>query len=194
MTTRTPVNTVNLDQYGHEALPWSAAVERLEAAATPGADVFTVLGTVTPDGRPHAAPVGALWIDGAWYVVTGPGTRKARNLANNPACTLSARLAGADMVFEGQAHRVTDASELEHVAAVYRTHGWPAEVTGDRFTAPYTAPSGGPPPWNLYRLACERAFAVATAPPLDGATKWTFARGHSRRWRESHIAGNIAGM
>jgi hypothetical protein len=41
-----------------------------------GQDVFTVLGTVTPDGGPHAAPVGALWIDGARYVVTGPGTRR----------------------------------------------------------------------------------------------------------------------
>lgn len=175
MTNPEPVQTVNLNQYGHEALPWSGVVERLDAATASGKDVFTVLGTVTPDGRPHAAPVGAMWIDGAWYVVTGPGTRKGRNLAHNPACTLSVRHEGFDVVFEGQAHRVTEPAELEHVAAFYRAGGWPAEVEGDAFTAPFTAPSGGPPPWNLYRIACEQAFGVGSAPPIDGATKWTFA-------------------
>lgn len=169
-----PINTVNLDQYGHDALPWSAVTEKLDGTK-PGTDVFTVLGTVLPDGRPHAAPVGALWIDGAWHVVAGPSTRKARNLAQNPACTLTARLEGFDVVFAGRAQRVTDAKELERVAEVYRANGWPAEVEGDAFTAPYTAPSGGPPPWNLYRVACEEAFGVTTAPPLNGATKWTFA-------------------
>lgn len=177
MTNPQAINTVNLDQYGHDAMPWSAVAARLEASTTSSEDVFTVLGTVSPDGRPHAAPVGSMWIDGTWYVVTGPGTRKGRNLAHNSACTLTARLSGVDIVFEGQARRVTESKELEHVAEVYRDHGWPAQVEGEQFTAPYTAPSGGPPPWNLYRIAHERAFAVATAtaPPLDGATKWTFA-------------------
>lgn len=175
MTNSEPVNTVNLDQYGDDPLPWSAVAEQLESGTTSGKDVFTVLGTVLPDGRPHAAPVGAMWIDGAWYVVSGPGTRKARNLAHNPACTLSARLATIDVVFAGEAHRVTDPDELERVAEVYRGGGWPAEVAGDAFTAPYTAPSGGPPPWNLYRIACERAVGVGSAPPVSGATKWTFA-------------------
>jgi Pyridoxamine 5'-phosphate oxidase len=95
MTNPEPVNTVNLDQYGDDALPWSAVAERLDSGTASGQDVFTVLGTVTPEGRPHAAPVGAMWVDGAWYVVSGPGTRKARNLAHNPACTLTARLAGS---------------------------------------------------------------------------------------------------
>jgi nitroimidazol reductase NimA-like FMN-containing flavoprotein (pyridoxamine 5'-phosphate oxidase superfamily) len=170
-----PSNTVNLDQYGHDPMPWSAVAERLQAATAAGDDIFTVLGTVKPDGRPHAAPVGAMWIDGAWYVVTGPGTQKARNLANNPGCTLSARLPGADVVFSGDAHRVTDPEELEHVAEAYRRGGWPAEVEGDTFTAPYTAPSGGPAPWNLYRIDCHQAVAVATGESLNGATKWTFA-------------------
>ncbi len=178
MTHREPVATVNLDQYGHAALPWSLVTDALDTRPTkpdvPGQDFFTVLGTVLPDGRPHAASVGVMWIDGAWYVVSGPGTRKSRNLANNPACTLTAKLPGIDVVFMGEAHRVTDAKTLEGVAAVYRGVGWPAEVDGDTFTAPYTAPSGGPPPWYLYRITCQQAFGVASAPPLDGATKWVF--------------------
>ena len=175
MTNPDPIDTVNLDQYGHAPLPWSAVVERLDAATASGQDVFTVLGTVLPDGRPHAAAVGALWIDGAWYVVSGPGTQKSRNLADRPACTLTARLPGIDVVFTGEAHRVTEPAELERVAAVYRAGGWPAEVAGDAFTAPYTAPSGGPGPWNLYRMACEQAVGVGGSEQVNGATKWTFS-------------------
>jgi hypothetical protein len=178
MSTQEPTKTINLDQYGLDALPWSGVIDALSAVypdpPTPGHDMFTVLGTVLPDGRPHAASVGAMWIDGAWYVVSGPGTRKSRNLANNPACTLTAKLPGIDVVFVGEGHRVIDAKELERVAVVYRGVGWPAEVEGEAFTAPYTAPSGGPPPWYLYRIACEQAFGVGTAAQVNGATKWTF--------------------
>jgi hypothetical protein len=170
-----PVNTTNLDQYGDQALPWQGVADRLATVADAGRDVFTVLGTVRPDGRPHSAPVGSLWIDDAWYVVTGPGTQKGRNLANNPACTLTARLDGIDVVFNGDAHRVTDGAELERIAAVYRAQGWPAEVADGAFTAPYTAPSGGPPPWYLFRIAATSVVGVGSSADVNGATKWTFA-------------------
>ena len=39
------------------------------------------MATVRPDGRPHSAGVGAVWVDGALYFVSGPGTLKSRNLA-----------------------------------------------------------------------------------------------------------------
>ena len=84
------------------------------------------------------------------------------------------RLRGIDLVLEGEAHRVTDSSILERVAAVYRTSGWPAEVEGAALTAPYSAPSAGPAPWYLYRLTLHTAVGVATAEPY-GATRWDFA-------------------
>jgi hypothetical protein len=179
MTHPEPISTLNLNQYGDESLAWSGVLAALAATypdpPAEGREQFTVLGTVLPDGRPHAASVGAYWIDGAWYVVSGPGTRKSRNLAANPACTLTAKLPGLDVVFVGEAQRVTDPAELKRVAAVYRGAGWPAEVEGDAFTAPFTAPSGGPPPWYLYRIALQEAFGVGTSESTDGATKWTFA-------------------
>jgi hypothetical protein len=46
-------------------------------------------------------------------------------------------------------------------------------VEGDAFTAPFSAPSAGPPPWQLYRFTFETAFGVATDEPY-GATRWTF--------------------
>ncbi len=178
MTHREPIATVNLNRYGDQALPWNGVMAALRTAypeiPTTGTDQHTVLGTVLPDGRPHAAAVGAAWIDGSWYVVSGPGTRKSRNLAVNPACTLTAKVPGLDVVFSGDATRVTDPVELERVAAYYRGEGWPAEVEGDAFTAPFMAPSGGPPPWHLYRIACRQAVGVGTTEATDGATKWVF--------------------
>lgn len=173
MTEREPVSTTNLDQYGDTPLQWSRA---RDALAAKNDEVFPsfFLGTVTPAGRPHAAGVGAVWHDGDVYVVAGPGTRKARNLEANPACTVSVSLPGMDLVLEGEASRVVDTEPLERLAAVYREGGWPAEVQGDAFTAPYTAPSGGPPPWNLYRVTVRTAFGVASAEPA-GATRWRFA-------------------
>jgi hypothetical protein len=119
--------------------------------------------------------VGALWFDGDFYVVSGPGTRKSRNLAANPACTISAALRGIDLVFDGEATTVTDVPTLERLAALYREGGWPAEVEGDAFTAPFSAPSAGPPPWHLYRVAFHTVIGVATEEP-HGATRWRFDR------------------
>jgi pyridoxamine 5'-phosphate oxidase-like protein len=167
-----PIETTNLDKiYGAPPVPWSFPLERLEGGALKSAaSVF--LGTVRPDGRPHAAGIGAAWYDGDVYFQTGPGTQKARNVAANPACTIAASLPGIDIVFEGDAERVTDASALEAVAAIYRDGGWPVQVEDDGLVAPYSAPSGGPPPWHVYRVSVHTVFGVGGDPA--GATRWRF--------------------
>lgn len=172
MTEREPADTTNLDRYGNPALPWSRARDVLAAASS---RTTFFLGTVGADGRPQAAGVGAVWFDGDLYIVSGPGTRKSRNLAANPACTISVALSGIDLVIEGESTRVTDGPTLERLAALYREGGWPAEVEGDAFTAPYSAPSAGPPPWYLYRVSFHTAIGVANAEPY-GATRWRFGR------------------
>jgi hypothetical protein len=174
MTDRTPAEITNLDRYGHSALPWSRARDLLAANTTappPYASFF--LGTVRPDGRPHVAAIGAVWVDGDLYFTSGAETRKSRNLAASSACTIAVGLKGLDLTMEGEATRVTDRQSLERLAEVYRQGGWPAEVSGDAFTAPYSAPSAGPPPWQLYRFTMHTAFGVATAEP-HGATRWRF--------------------
>jgi hypothetical protein len=178
MSDRPPSETTNLDRYGHAELPWSRARDRLSVqpdADNPGGDHTTFLSTVRPDGRPHTVPIGALWVDGDFYFTSNLETRKSRNLAANPACTISVRLEGIDLVLEGQAHRVTDRAVLADVAARYRAGGWPAQAEGNALTAPFSAPSAGPPPWYLYRFTCHTAFGVATAEPW-GATRWRFDR------------------
>jgi hypothetical protein len=171
MPDRQPSETTNLDIYGYSALPWSRATEAL--SVPPSENLTWFLGTVDPDGRPHAAGVGALYIDGDVYMTSGPKTRKSRNLAANPACSISVRLQGIDLVFEGEAVRVMDKDTLERVVAVFQKGGWPAEVEGDAFTAPFSAPSAGPPPWYLYRLTYDTVVGVAGEEPY-GATRWRF--------------------
>jgi hypothetical protein len=173
MPNREPTETTNLDTiYGSETIPWSRPRDILAAAALgPGMAFF--LGTVRPDGRPHAAAVGGAWYEGELYFQCGPRTRKARNVAANPACTMSASLPGMDLVFEGEARRVADTPTLKAIAAIYRDGGWAVQVEGDTFTAEYSAPSAGPPPWHLFRLAAHTVFGVATAEP-HGATRWRF--------------------
>ena len=126
-------------------------------------------------GASAAAPSreGAIWLDGDVYFTSGPGTRKARNLAANPACTISAKLETIDMVFEGEAVRVSDGATLERLAERCREAGWPVQVEGDAFRGPFSAPSAGPPPWHLYRFTFHTAVGNATAKP-EGATLWRF--------------------
>jgi hypothetical protein len=175
--TSDPVRTTNLDGYGNGPLPWSRALALLDVGS-PSPDVPFFLSTVGPDGRPHTVGIGAVWTDGALYFTSGPGARKSRHLAANPACTVAVRLAGLDLTLDGDAHRVTDEAEVARLAGVYSAGGWPATAEGDGLVAPYSAPSAGPPPWHLYRMALRAAHGVASAKPY-GATRWTFARPHA---------------
>jgi nitroimidazol reductase NimA-like FMN-containing flavoprotein (pyridoxamine 5'-phosphate oxidase superfamily) len=166
------METTNLDIYGHPPIPWSRAEKQLEAASG-GMDAHFFLSTVRPDGRPHVAGVGALWTDGKFYIVSGPETRKSRNLAHRADCAISVKLVDLDLVVEGTAAKVTDEATLERLVKLYNASGWPATVKDGAFTAPYSAPSAGPPPWYLYEVTPRTAFGVASAEP-HGATRWRF--------------------
>jgi Pyridoxamine 5'-phosphate oxidase len=174
MTDRPPDEVTNLDRYGSPPLPWTRAHELLSKGAL-GPEVPVFLGTVGPDGLPHAAGIGLAWLEGDLYFTSGPRTRKSRELASRRACTISTRLEGIDLVLEGEAAKITDPALLKQVASLYRDGGWPAEVQGEALTAPYSAPSAGPPPWEVYRFTFHTAFGVATREPF-GATRWKFRR------------------
>ena len=161
----------NLDIYGAKPIPWSRALKQLGS----GAAGTYWLATTNPDGSPHVAGTGALWVDGKVYFVSGTRTRKSRNLAGNPRCVFSVSLPGLDLVLEGTAILVADRPTLLRLAKRYAAQGWPASVSGAALTAEYMAPSGGPPPWNLYVVRPTTVFGVASADP-SGATRWRFER------------------
>jgi len=171
---------IRLDHiYDTPLIDWARVEARLEhgitqAPGTGGPDRHTCwLATINPDGSPHVTGIGALWVDGAFWFETGPGTRKAKNIDRDPRCTLSVATHEFDLVAEGEAARVTDPSTVAAMAARWAAGGWPARVddTGLALTAEYSAPSAGPPPWFVYRLTPRTLTALLTVEP-GGATRW----------------------
>jgi hypothetical protein len=164
---------------GLPPVDWAAVVERLEAGSAPAADAHnsrtTWLSTVNDDGSPHVTAVGALWLDGAFWFQTGPQTRKGRNVERDPRCSVALSIRDADVVAEGDAARVTEASSLARIAKAWADQGWPAEpdASGSGITAPFNAPSQGPPPWNVYHIEPRSALVALAAEP-GGLTRFRF--------------------
>lgn len=167
--------------YDLPLLDWSGIEARLteglsQAPGAGGPDRHTCwLATINPDGSPHVTGVGALWAEGRFWFETGKATRKGRNLARDPRCTLSVAAQEFDLVVEGEATLVTDPATVAGMAALWAAGGWPARAddTGLALTAEYSAPSAGPPPWYVYRLTPRAATALGTVDP-GGATRWRF--------------------
>jgi PPOX class probable F420-dependent enzyme len=169
------------DLYNAPLVEWDGVTSRLDAGftqapGTGGPDRHTCwLATVNPDGSPHVTGVGADWFEGEFWITTSEQSRKGRNLARDPRCTLSLATHEFDLVVEGTAEKVTDPSVVARTAARAAEHGWPARVddSGAAITADYSAQSAGPPPWHVYRMTPARATALQTVEPF-GATRWSF--------------------
>src|SRR5690242_17425785 len=101
------------------------------------------LSTLNADGSPHVTSVGALWHGGSCWFQTGERTRKAKNVARDPRCTIAVATRKFDVMVAGAARRVTDPKTLAEVAAVWAKGGWPAEAdeSGTGITAPFNAPT-----------------------------------------------------
>ena len=161
-------------------IEWVAITDGLDALTqapdTGGPNRFTTwLTTLNADGTPHVTAVGAVWIDGAFWFQTGDRTRKARNVARDPRCTIAVSTHDFDLVIEGDAERVLDPAWVATAAERWADDGWPAEVapSGTAISAPFNAPGVGPPPWDVYRITTRSATAVGTTEP-GGAARWTF--------------------
>lgn len=135
------------------------------------------LSTVRPDGRPHVTPLLAAWMDGAVYFCTGPGERKAENLARNRQCVLTTgrnTLDGLDIVVEGDAAAVNDEAELRRLADTFES----------KYGRHFTAPEGT---WFglgeairganilVYRVAPTTIFGFGKGEQFS-QTRWRFAQ------------------
>jgi PPOX class probable F420-dependent enzyme len=145
------------DGYELPLVDWQPVEQRLDAGLTQapgtgGPDRHTWwLATIDADGSPHVTGMGADWHDGAVWFVTGRDSRKGRNLARDPRCTLSLSTSSFDVTIQGAAQLVTDPETVADVARRYADDGWPASVdeSGAAITAPFSAPSAGWPPWHV---------------------------------------------
>ncbi|MGY1744243.1 pyridoxamine 5'-phosphate oxidase family protein [Blastococcus sp. SYSU D00695] len=169
------------DLYGSPLVDWTLVRDRLDrgleqapGTTGPGRHTFW-LATTNPDGSPHVTGIGALWVDDALWFETGETTRKGRNLARDPRCSMSVATEEFDLVVEGEAEVVDDPATVADMARRWSADGWPARVddSGTALTAEFSAPSAGPPPWRVYRLTPGRATALLTVDP-GGATRWRF--------------------
>ncbi len=146
-----------------EAPSWDA-IERILADA----QLYWII-TVRADGRPHAVPLVGVWHDGAFAFCTGPDEQKQRNLDTNAHVAVATGSTGAngwstgkDVVLEGAAERVTDARELERLAAAwFDKYGqdWRFEVRGEEFVE--VSDSGGSTAGGawVYRVAPVKVMA-----------------------------------
>jgi nitroimidazol reductase NimA-like FMN-containing flavoprotein (pyridoxamine 5'-phosphate oxidase superfamily) len=181
MTERTPVVEQPLIEEA-TATPWAAARERL-ANPEPGRTYW--LATVRPDGRPHVRPLLGLWLDDAFYFITGETTRKGKNLASDPRCVITASstaLPALDVILEGDARKVIDDATLQRVADAYgATMDWPLEVHDGSVVGP-NAPTAGPPPYAVYELTPTTVYGL---PGITGTEEGVGSAGafSPTRWR-----------
>lgn len=78
-------------------LPWSHVEQRLSDA------LHYWLCTVRPDGRPHAVPKWAVYVDAKIFFDGSPETRHARNIAQNPQVVLHLESGEDVIIVEGTA-------------------------------------------------------------------------------------------
>ena len=114
---------------GSGLIPWAEAERRLSVSH----DYWCA--TVRPDGAPHVMPVWGVWLEGRLWFSSSLRSRKARNLAAEPRCTLTTDDPADPVVVEGMAERVTDraaiAAFLDAVNAKYGTHIQPEFLDPD---------------------------------------------------------------
>jgi nitroimidazol reductase NimA-like FMN-containing flavoprotein (pyridoxamine 5'-phosphate oxidase superfamily) len=138
-------------------MPWDFVTGELEKARN-----YWVV-TVGRQSRPHAAPVWGVFVDDDLFLETAPTTRKARNLARNPAVVVHTESGEEVVIVEGSAAQLAPSGKLG--ADIARA-----------FAAKYDGYEPDPAEWaaegSLYRVAPTVVFAWRDMPT---ATCWRFA-------------------
>jgi nitroimidazol reductase NimA-like FMN-containing flavoprotein (pyridoxamine 5'-phosphate oxidase superfamily) len=94
-------------------IPWSKIERRLQAMR----EIWVA--TASPAGRPDAVPVWFWWDGTSVYFTTKGHSRKARNLAEQPAITLHNGDGADPIIIKGDAELVTDQQELDRLDRAY---------------------------------------------------------------------------
>jgi PPOX class probable F420-dependent enzyme len=102
---------ISADETG--MLDWSWAEERLVAARN-----YWVT-TTRADGRPHAAPVWGVWLDGALLFGTNPESVKGRNIARDPRVVVHLESGDEVVILEGSITMLDDPERLRELERVY---------------------------------------------------------------------------
>jgi len=106
-------------------LEWSWAERRLREARR------YWLATTHADGSAHLRAVWAAWVGGRLAFSTGRVSRKARNLAVEPRCSLAVEAGDDSLVVEGVAAELTDAALIAQADAAYVAKYGSSILVGD---------------------------------------------------------------
>jgi pyridoxine/pyridoxamine 5'-phosphate oxidase len=138
---------------GSGLLPWSWATERLVQSHN------YYLATTREDKRPHVMPVWGVWIENAFYFSSGRESRKARNLAANPYCSVCTEKLNESVVIEGTVEVVPSSSIPPNVAdAYFAKYAWKLD----------------PQIGSIYKVRPAIAFGIQESDFAGSATKWVF--------------------
>jgi PPOX class probable F420-dependent enzyme len=145
---------------GTGLLPWSWAEERLVSSRN-----YWVV-SLCPDGSPHAMPVWGVWHAGALWFSSSKQSRKARNLAADPRCTVTVEDAMNPVIVEGTAELVTEPEALARLLALENA----------KYTTNYTIELLDPDINSALRVRPRRAFGLRQDDFTGSPTRWIFER------------------
>jgi hypothetical protein len=138
--------------------PWSWALERLETSHN------YWIATSTP-GRSHLMVIWGIWWENSFWFSTGPRTRKARNMIENPSCVIATEKADQAIIVEGLAEQIIDHALWGQFAVPYdKKYG------GELL--PLLESSGG----AVFRVTPHLAFGQDEHAEnfVQSATRWKF--------------------
>ena len=140
---------------GAGLLEWQWAAERLERSHN------YWVASASESGRPHAAPIWGLWLDGVFYFSTARASRKGENLAANPFAVVHLESGDEVVILEGSVEEISDRNALDALAVAY----------GEKYTLEIKFEDPGS---VVYALAPKRAFAWRESDYPESATRFTF--------------------
>jgi hypothetical protein len=143
---------------GSGLVPWAEVERRLAVSHE------YWCATAWPDGRPHLMPVWGVWHEGALWFSSGLRSRKARNLAVDPRCSLATDDALHPAVLEGRAEREVDVERID----AFR------QAVNAKYDADIAADFLDPAVNGTYAVRPRRVI-VLSEDDFDGSpTRWTF--------------------
>ena len=120
--------------------------------------------TARPDGAPHVTPVWGVWLDGRLWFSSSLQSRKARNLENDPRCTVTTDDPQNPVVVDGVAERVADA---ERIAAF-------VDAVNAKYDADMTVDFQDPAVNGTYAVRAVTVIAMTHGDFTGSPTRWRF--------------------
>lgn len=143
---------------GSGLLPWSEAERRLTVAH----DYWCA--TVRSDGSPYVMPVWGVWLDGRVWFSSSLRSRKARNLAADPRCSMTVDDARDPVVVDGVVERVLDRGRIAAFLA----------AANAKYDESLTLEFLDPAVNGTFVLRPRRVIALSGKDFVGSPTRWTF--------------------